>query len=127
MDDLAVVKGFYEAFIAGDLAGCIERLDPDLEIDEPAGLPYGGHYQGIEAFQQLAGAMLAGYEFTLLEWSVHDAGEFVVGRLLGRFTSRANGRSLEMPVVEHSHLTDGRISRIDVYYKDTRAFVDTVG
>ncbi len=127
MDKVGVVKGFYEAFVAGDLAGCIARLHSDLVVDEPSGLPYGGYYEGVEGFQKLVAAMLADYELALVEWSVHDAGDFVAGRLLGRFTSRATGRSLDMPVVEHCYVTDDRISRIDVFYKDTRAFVDAVG
>jgi hypothetical protein len=53
---------------------------------------------------------------------VHDAGEFVVARMNATFTSQDNGRSITMPVTEMYWVKDGKISHIDVYYKNPRLF-----
>src|SRR5262245_54164585 len=40
------LRAAYAAFAAGDLAGVLEPLDPQIEWHVPAALPQGGSYHG---------------------------------------------------------------------------------
>jgi ketosteroid isomerase-like protein len=52
------------------------------------------------------------------------AGEaFVAVRVNGTMTSRSTDRSMPMDVVDIYQLREGKIARVDVFYKDTAAVV----
>jgi len=58
-----------------------------------------------------------------LEASYHDAGEFVVARMLVAFSGKAGERRITMPVAEHYWVRNGKVSRVDAYYKDPALLV----
>lgn len=47
-----VLRRLYEALSAGDIPALVECIDPDVIVDEPAQLPYGGVHHGRTAFLQ---------------------------------------------------------------------------
>ena len=121
--DVRVMEEFFECFANGDIAGCMSRMHEDCVLVESGGLPHSGTYVGAQGFLELVtkiGELFS--TATLTDCTVHDAGEFVVARMTGHFTSRANGLTVSQPVTEHYWLTDGRISRADVYYKNPKEF-----
>lgn len=54
-----VVRGLYDALSKGDVPGVLAKLAPEVIVDEPTQLPYGGVHQGREVFvQSILGAMM---------------------------------------------------------------------
>jgi ketosteroid isomerase-like protein len=121
--DVTVMEQFFACFATGDIQGCIDRMHDDCVVVEAEGLPHSGTYYGGRGFGELVAKIGALYSSaSLTDCRVHDAGEFVAARMIGTFTSRSNALTVSMPVTEHYWLTDGKISRADVYYKDPTAF-----
>jgi hypothetical protein len=55
---------------------------------------------------------------------VHGASEVVVAEMQASLRSKETGRNLDTQIVELYRFTDGLISNIDVFYKDTKAVAD---
>lgn len=124
--DVDVVERFFKAFGAGDLETVIGLLSPDIVVNEGAGLPYGGDHVGVPGFQGLVGKIFQNFEMTLENAEVLDGGRFAVAKLDLAFKSLVSGRVVKMPAVELYTVTDGLVSHIDVYYKDSKAIHDLV-
>ena len=121
----AVVRGLIDAVSAGDVQGMLSRLAPDVEVIEPPSLPYGGVHQGIEAFVSgVIEVMLAKAEMGATNHRFISAGDTVAVSMLASARSRRTGKVLQMPFVELYTVTDGLISRIDVYPQDTRRLAE---
>lgn len=124
--DASVVEKFLKAFTAGELETAISLLHPGIVISEADALPYPGDHVGLEGFQNLLGKMLEPFEMVIQGFEISDAGSIIVVKLLMEFKSRASGRTVTMPSVELYSVADGRIAKIDVYYKDTKALAELV-
>ncbi|WP_031523091.1 nuclear transport factor 2 family protein [Streptomyces sp. NRRL F-5123] len=117
-----VVRGLYDALGKGDVPGVLARLHPDVVVDEPAPLPYGGVHRGREAFVQgVLGVMTghAGVALTAVEVFTGPTG--VVGRLTGTLTARTTGEVFPLTMVEIHRVESGTVRRIDVYVQDPGA------
>ncbi|HEV7689121.1 MAG TPA: nuclear transport factor 2 family protein [Acidimicrobiia bacterium] len=121
VEAVEIVGRFTAALAAGDVKTCLALLHPDNVFDEAPGLPFGGDYSGHEGFIRLLKDVGRLFEVKLSEPQVSPAGDCVLVRLTGTFTSRATGRTLETPVVDLYTVRDGKVARVDVFYKDTRA------
>jgi ketosteroid isomerase-like protein len=55
---------------------------------------------------------------------VHDAGDVVVAEMRASLRSKQTGLTLDTSIVELYRFTEGQISGIDVYYKDTLAVAE---
>lgn len=122
--NIEVVRRFTAGLRAGDVPGCLELLDDDIVFSEAGSLPFGGEYQGKDGFKRLLHAVGRDFRIDLDEPVIGDAGTFVVARVLGRVTSRATGRAMDMQVVDLYEVRDGRITRVDVFYKDPQALTE---
>jgi ketosteroid isomerase-like protein len=121
---VSVVEAFFDRLRAGDLPGVQKCLHPQMEIAEPAGLPYGLRYHGHDGVAQLVAAVSELYEFEIHSVEARAWGEEVVGVVEATFVSRKTGRSLDTRVVEIYTFTDGLISHADIFPKDTRAIYE---
>jgi hypothetical protein len=119
-----VVKRLVEGYIAGDLEAAFSTVHPEIVLHEAAGLPFGGEWVGLEGFQKLLGTIMADYQLEVLAYEASDTGAGAMVRMDTRFTARSSGAVLDMPIVELYGFTDGLISDVDVFYKDTRAVVE---
>src|SRR3954468_7782699 len=124
--DVDVTEQFLKAFAAGDIEGVFALLHPEVVIHEGAGLPYAGEYVGAAGLQDLVGKIMTPMEMTLDSFQVSDGGDCAVARLMMTFTSRTSGKVVTMPGVEIYNTTDGKVSKIDVYYKSTSEIADLV-
>jgi ketosteroid isomerase-like protein len=120
-----VVTEMFAAMGGGDLERMKRTIHPDVVVHEAESIPlYPGVYCGKAAFfDEVIGPMVGNYDIALNDIEIiptasHDR---AVGRIDATFTSRATSRSLRIMIVEIYDLTDGLISNIDVYYKDTAA------
>ena len=116
-----VVSGLIEAVIDGDLDGVLSRVADDLVVNEPEGLTYGGIHRGKRAFQDdVIGAIYEKAAMRVASYRMLPAGDTVAVHMELVFTANKTGKQLEMPYVELYTVTDGLVSSIDVYPKDTR-------
>ena len=122
--DVDVTEQFLKAFAAGDIEAVFGAIHPDCVIDEGHGLPYAGEFVGPAGLQDLVGKIMTPMEMTLDTFAVSDGGDCAVARVGLTFTSRSSGRVLKMPSIELYETTDGKVSKIDVYYKSTQAIAE---
>lgn len=122
--DVDVTEQFLKAFQAGDVETAFGLIHPECVVDEGHGLPYEGQYVGHAGLQELVGKILTPMEMVVDEYTVSDGGNCAVARLLMTFTSRSSGRSLQIPGVELYETKDGKVSKIDVYYKSTQSVAE---
>jgi ketosteroid isomerase-like protein len=118
----AVVEKLLAAFGAADADALQPLFDPNVEVIEPAGLPYGGVYKGAAAFfEQLLPAIAGPFELTVSDSRVFDGGDAAAANMVLSFTSRRTGETIHMPYVEIYRVADGLITQVDVYPQDVTA------
>ncbi|MEU5444641.1 nuclear transport factor 2 family protein [Streptomyces griseofuscus] len=115
-----VVRGLYEALGRGDVPGVLAKLAPEVIVDEPTQLPYGGVHQGREVFvQSVLGAMMGYANVAITDAEVFEGpADTVVGRLTGTLTAHTTGEEFPLTMVEIHQVEDGTVRKIDVYTKN---------
>ncbi|WP_261567213.1 nuclear transport factor 2 family protein [Frankia gtarii] len=126
-DAVAVVRAFTTALGAGDVSTCLGLLAEDIVFAEAASLPFGGEWVGKSGFVALLKAVGRDYDVRLEPPTVDAAGDAVLVRVFGTFTSRRTGRSMPMKVLDLYRLRDGLVVRVDVYYQDSLALRELGG
>jgi len=124
--DVDITEQFLKAFAAGDVETVFAMIHPDCIVDEGQGLPYAGEYVGPAGLQDLVGKIMTPMEMVVDAFDVSDAGDCAVARIGLTFTSRSSGRVVTMPTIELYETRDGKVSKIDIYYKSTQAIADLV-
>ena len=115
----AVVRGLYEALIKGDVPGVLARLAPEVVVDEPNLLPYGGVHHGREAFvQSVLGAMMGYADVAITAGEVYEGPAGVIGTLTGVLTAHTTGEAFPLTMVEIHQVENGAVHKIDVYTKN---------
>lgn len=121
----ASVERMFEAIRAADLGALAPLLHPDVVCVEPESLPYGGVYEGREAFfGDLLARMAGAYEMGVEDINVIDGGEAVASEMTVVFTSRKRGETIRMPYVEVYSFEDALIRSIHVYPQDAKRLAD---
>ncbi|MER5323169.1 nuclear transport factor 2 family protein [Streptosporangium roseum] len=111
-----VVRGLYDALIRGDVPGVLARLDPEVIVDEPNQLPYGGVHQGRETFvQSILGAMM-GYAHVAI--TAAEIYEGPTDAVVGTLTAHTTGEEFPLTMVEIHQVEGGTVRKIDVYAKN---------
>jgi ketosteroid isomerase-like protein len=114
-----VVRGLYDALSKGDVPGVLAKLAPEVIVDEPAQLPYGGVHQGREVFvQSILGAMMRYADVVITDAEVFEGPAGVVGTLTGTLTAHTTGEEFPLTMVEIHQVEDGTVRKIDVYTKN---------
>ncbi|MGW5061648.1 nuclear transport factor 2 family protein [Streptomyces sp. NPDC004096] len=114
-----VVRELYAALRKGDVPGVLARLAPEVIVDEPNRLPYGGVHQGRDVFvESVLGAMMGYADVAITEAEVFEGPAGVVGTLTGVLTARSTGEEYPLTMVEIHQVEDGSIHKIDVYTKN---------
>ncbi len=92
-----------------------DRFDPDLVMHEPASLPFGGSYRGLEDFQRFYPTVRRYYDFDTWELlGVHGGGNTVFA------TTRVQvaGTSTLMYIAEQFTFVGDRIVEVRVHVCD---------
>jgi uncharacterized protein len=114
-----VVRDLYAALSKGDVPALLERLDPDVIVDEPAALPYGGVHRGRDVFvQSILGAMMGYATVGITAADVYEGPAGVVGTLTGTLTAHTTGERFPLTMVELHRVEGGTVRAIDVYTKN---------
>jgi ketosteroid isomerase-like protein len=129
-ENVALVRGIYQAFAAGDVPGVLGAMSPDIEWNEAEGFAYADRnpYRGPQAI--LEGVFMRIGE----EWDgfhpepqeLLDAGDTVV--VLGRYhgTYKATGKTVDAQLVHVWRVADGRAVRFQ-QYTDTLQYARVMG
>jgi ketosteroid isomerase-like protein len=116
-ENVALVRGIYEAFAAGDVPAVLGAMSSDIVWNEAENFPYadGNPYCGPEAVLNGVFARCIGEwdGFTVAPEEFLDAGDTVVvlGRYLGRY--KATGRPQQAQLVHIWRIADGKAVRFD--------------
>jgi ketosteroid isomerase-like protein len=120
-----VVEDLLKALETIDVEALKGAIDPNVEVIEPEGLPYGGVYQGADAFFTKLLPELAGpFELGVEDAKVFDGGHAAAANMKVVFTSRRTGETIRMPYVEVYDVVAGLITKIDVYPQDVTALTE---
>jgi len=85
--DLQTVKGAYDAFARQDIPGVLAALDPDVDWEVPATVPWGGPRRGHDEVVQFFASLPEFVEEIFVEpEQLLDAGDHIV--VLGRHHGR---------------------------------------
>lgn len=121
LDTAAIIgEKLIVAMQAQDLDTFASMFHPDIEVFEPAGLPYGGTYRGPEAFLgDLIPQIFGPYDLVISDSKVFDGGHAAAVHMQLSFTSRRTGATIDMPYIEIYTISNGLVTNIDVYPQDT--------
>lgn len=112
-----VIKGLYQSFAKGDLAGVLGVLDPQVSWREADGYPYAGTYVGPDAVRKHVFERIMGEwsSYTTVPTELVEQGETVVG--LGTYTGTygATGKTFTAPFAHVWRVRGGRIVFFDQY------------
>jgi len=113
--DLQTVRSLYDAFARRDLDAIHSCLAPDIVIEQPECLPWGGRYEGHEGFDSFIGALLRRLDPALETTDLFDAGEHIVHIGRSRGTILANGDRYDVSEVHLWTFRDGAVTSLRVY------------
>lgn len=130
-DHLDLIRAIYAAFAAGDVAGVVSRMAPDMVWNEAENFPYadGNPYCGPDAILSGVFARL-GAEwdgFAAVPDEFLDAGETIV--VLGRYggACKATGRTLDAQFAHVWRVRDGQAAAFQQYTDTLQAALVTGG
>jgi ketosteroid isomerase-like protein len=114
-ENVALIRAIYDAFAAGDVAGVLGRMSPDIVWNEAENFPYADRnpYVGPDAVAGGVFARLGGEwdGFAATPEEFLDAGDTVVvtGRYLGAY--KATGKSIRAQFVHMWSVASGKAVR----------------
>ncbi len=114
-ENVAIVKGIYQAFATGDVPAVVGAMSPDIEWNEAENFPYsdGNPYRGPDAILGGVFARIGGeWEgFSVAPEQFHDAGDTVI--MTGRYTGtyNATGKPINAQVAHFWTLAEGKAVR----------------
>jgi ketosteroid isomerase-like protein len=126
-DNVELIESLWDAFGRGDLEKVAGGLAEGGEVIFPASLPWGGSYEGPDAFGGVLAEVVGSFaEFKAKPEMVLGADDdhvVVVANI--RVRSKTGGRA-ESRVVWLYRLRDGKIVRAEAF-PDTAAFLEALG
>jgi ketosteroid isomerase-like protein len=128
--EIDVLGRFLTAVLGGDSATLKELVSPECVVHEPADLPYGGDYVGVDGLLEMFGAVTRDLDFSVTgrpELLPVGDGRVLV-RMIASFVHRTSARTASFPIAEIYTVRDGQIVDIDVFYKEPgaiRALLET--
>jgi ketosteroid isomerase-like protein len=118
-ENVAIIRGVYEAFGRGDVPAVLGAMSPDIVWNEAENFPYCDRnpYVGPQAvLEGVFGRILADFDgFAVKPEEILDAGDTVV--MLGRYggACKDTGRTMNLQVVHVWRLNSGRIAQFQQY------------
>ena len=126
--NMTTLNNFLGAFMAGNLEGAVAaNIHPDFVATIPASLPWGGVRNGREGCLSLLTDLAALIDVTpgegeMLSLENPEANTICLVFSVD-YTSRANGKVYPNRLAEFYGFTDGLISSVTVFFKDTHALI----
>lgn len=120
---VALVETFLEHLRQGPIDRAIEMLAPDFVVDEARSLSFGGSRVGPDGFRSMLEDLLREYSVRLGDPIVRDGGDVVLVEVPVTLRGKESGETTDQTVLDLYTVADGRITRLDVFYKDTASVV----
>jgi ketosteroid isomerase-like protein len=99
----------------------------DVTIIEPLSLPHGGRHRGLEEYRSLQNQMRLLWEQQIVETEYWPCGDDRVAlRIVIRWSARATGRSVVLPMIDLITFRQGKIVEVEAFLQDTKALLDTL-
>lgn len=119
----AIVEAMYASAIAGDMTKFASYFADDIVVVEPAFLPYGGRYEGMQAFLRCLGAAFSYMDVSTikLETLVAD-GDQVVSFI--RVQTAADRSEVQM--AEWIEIVDGKVARIRILFHQLGSLISQI-
>jgi ketosteroid isomerase-like protein len=110
--NIAFVRGLYEAFGRGDVPAVLAGFDQNIEWNESEGMPYGGQYHGPEAVaENVFAPITTDFDaFSVEPEEILADGERVVVLLTYKGVGKESGKELHMPAAHAWTVRDGKIT-----------------
>ena len=126
-DNVAAVQSIYDAFAKGDVPGVLAAMDPKIDWQEPATLPFENQTGPDNVAQNIFGRIFELFEsFAVQADEIADAGDAVFAT--GRYTGKSKaGNALDAEFVHHWRFgSDGKVTYFRTY-TDTKLWLDSIG
>lgn len=105
----------------------VELFDDDVVLVEPESLPHGGRHRGLDDFRSVQAGMRELWEQRIEGTEYWQCAEDrVVLRIVIRWTARATGRWVVLPMIDLIRFRDGKIVGVEAFVHDTKALLDTL-
>ena len=117
-ENVALVRGMYESFAAGDMDALLGTLSSDVVWNEAENFPFAdlNPYRGPQAVAEgLFARLAADWDLAVVPAELIEAGDTVValGRFQGSF--RRNGKPMDAQFAHVWRLKDGKVTAFDEY------------
>ena len=121
----SVVQALFDALRSMDPAALAAPLSDEVVVVEPSSLPYGGTTTSRDAFfEKVLGYVNQRASFRLETGEVFGDGERLAGRFTGTLTAHGNGETFLLNQAELYEVTDGVISKVEVFQHDTPGLIE---
>lgn len=105
----------------------LEVFDDNVVLIEPDSLPHGGRHEGLAGFRAAQAGMRELWEQRIEGTEYWPCGaDRVALRIVIRWTARATGRSVVLPMIDLMQFRDGKVVYVEAYVQDTKALLDTL-
>ena len=120
--NIAIGEGLIAGVKARDLESVLALMHPEVEVFEPASLPYGGTWKGRDGFAELLQKIMGLADLSIGDDpKIHETSDGLIMEMQVTFTSHKDGEAFATSAVEVDRLRDGLVREIDVFYKDVAA------
>ena len=116
---------FVGAIMAGDWESARQLADLEFELREPAALPYGGIYKGIEGFQKCLAAIQQAHKTTrldILDSYFTSNPDRMITEMEWSGIPHATGREHTSKVLEQYEFRDGKVLAITLFWFNIPAY-----
>ena len=121
----AVIQAFYDAMRSMEPTALAASFTDDVVIVEPPSLPYGGTTTSRDAFFETVNGYTSWRASFRLETSeVLGDGDRLAGHFTATFTAHGSGETFLLNQTELYEVTDGAISKVEVFQDDTPALIE---
>lgn len=126
--NVALVRGLYEAFNRGDVDAVLGAFDENIEWHEAEGMPYGGVYHGPqEVAENVFGPVTNDVEnFAVTPEEFYADGDVVIVTSMYSGTAVQSGSEVRIPGIHLWTIREGRVTHLR-QYADTAKYNEALG
>jgi ketosteroid isomerase-like protein len=110
-----IIADAYDALARGDVRGFLGILDPEIDVREPTGLPYGGAYRGLDELMGMfakAGPVLDSSRLVVEELTADE------DRVVALLVIPLRNGGADALISEHWRMRDGKAVSLQVFWFD---------
>jgi uncharacterized protein len=115
-----LVAEMYTAIKRGDIDGFFAPLAPDVVVNEPRFLPYGGSYRGVNELKELLGRVSGIFDISGMKIEALIADE---DHVIGLIRAPLIDSSGEIFLAEISVIRDGRVIEMHIFVHDAASLL----